>query len=246
MLPRRFYWPMKYTKFEKVTMKIPNKTLIVGSLCLGASLAMSSAQAGELYVLSNISFATLDHTIERSLGASAPTLPAPDAGGTSTVSESEFSLGSGIGFRGNVTDKIFLGVEGFYQSHNVDSRNVNGVLATEIELDASYGARILVGVNVSDDFSLYAHGGFTELDYDIRNSYTFAPPERERSDTESGFSFGVGADYKLTDHFAAYIQHSFTADVDFNGIPEVAGMTGRVNPNELDLNETTVGLRYSF
>lgn len=227
-------------------MKLNIKPLLSATLLATGFASISTAHADGFYLLGNVGNATLEHSIERSLGANAPTLPAPDAGGVSTVQETDFSVGVGIGYRANLTKDFFWGIEGFYQGQNVDSRNINGVLVTDIELDSSYGARLLGGVNINDKASIYAIAGVTALDFDINNSYTFAPPVRSRSETESGFTFGLGGDYKLNNRYAVFAQVLRTTDIDFDGIPEVAGNTGRVNPNELDFTEFNLGIRYTF
>jgi len=226
-----------------------NKKLITPSLVLtvlsSALMMTNSAQAQGLYLFGNTSSSGLEHSIERSIDSNA-NLPVPDAGGVSNVTETDISVGVGVGYRVDINSDVYVAFEGFYDKNNNSSRNINGVLVTDIDLDSSYGVRLLAGVNVNDKFSVYAHGGYTELDFDIRNSYTFAPPVRNRSETKGALTFGVGADYKLDNNYSVYAQYSQTTDIDFDGIPEVAGGTGRVNPNDLDLSQLTIGFKYNF
>ena len=224
--------------------KIIKSCLVATALSYGLVMT-SSVQAEGAYIFGNISSTGLGHSIERSIDSDAG-LPVPDAGGVSSVEDSDFAVGIGIGYRADLNEDVFVGVEGFYDRIDNSSRNVNGVLVTDIDLKSSYGIRLLSGVNVNEKFSIYAHIGYTEINYDIRNSYTFAPPVRERSDTEGSLSFGLGADYAFNEKYSVYTQYSQTTDVKFNGIAELAGGTGRVNPNELDLSQLTIGIKYSF
>lgn len=203
------------------------------------------AFAEGVYVSGRISASTFGHSIERNTGGVV--LPVPDTGGVTTVEETEFSGGVGIGYLKNFADnKLFVGVEGFYDFEDASTRNINGVLITELNLNATYGVRGMVGVNATEKFSLYAHGGLTVLDFDIKNSYTFAPPVREASATENAFSYGVGASYNIGPAITVFTEYTQITDVNFSAIPEVAGGTNRVNPNDVDLRKISLGLRYNF
>ena len=120
------------------------------------------------------------------------------------------------------------------------------MLVTDVELEASYGARVLLGTNVTDKVQLYTHVGATQVDFDVTNSYTFAPPVTEDSFSETGFSYGVGAAVALSDTLSVFTEYTEVAGVDFDGIPEIAGDTGRVNDNTLDLSSLSVGIKYAF
>lgn len=218
--------------------------LVAATLVAGATMSSASV-AGEFYVAGKISASTFDHTIDRNTEGFV--LPVPDSGSTSTADSTDFAGGVALGYQQNFgQDRFFAGVEGFYNFETGSSENINGVLVTEIDLDASFGARVLAGVNATDRLSLYAHGGLTFLDFDVRNSYTFAPPVRNASETEETFSFGFGASYKVSDHISVFGEYTQTTDADFDGIPEVAGDTGRVNPNDINLNAFSLGLKYAF
>lgn len=215
---------------------------------LSSSLLLAgTAGAEEYYVYGSIGATETTHSIERNLGPNPPTLPSPDAGGVSTVSETGPGYLIGAGVRTHLHDgPLFVGAEAYYGLEDAQSRNINGVLVTDLDLNARYGARALLGVDVADNLSLYTHAGVAYLDYDLTNSYTFAPPVRERSDRESGFSYGVGASYRLSDRLSLFADYTKVSEVDFNGIPEIAGGTGRVNRNTLALDTLSTGLRWSF
>lgn len=210
----------------------------------GAAFLPTLAYADGFYISGKIGASSLGHTIERA--ESTAGLPVADSNGVTSVEETALSAGVGLGYIHDLNDQFFIGAEGFYNREDASTKNINGVLVTEIDLDATYGGRFIAGVRPTDRLSLYAHAGATVLDYDVNNSYTFAPPKASRSDTEVGFSYGAGADYKITDKISTFIEYTQIADVDFDGIPEVAGGTGRVNGNELDLSSVSMGLKYAF
>ncbi|MEH6443561.1 MAG: outer membrane beta-barrel protein [Oceanospirillaceae bacterium] len=218
---------------------------LIPSLLLTALVMTTSAKAEGVYIFGNVNSSSVEHSIERNLGSN-PAAISGDSGGVSNVQDTAFAAGLGIGYKIDLNEDLYIAAEGFYEKNNNSSRNINGVLVTDINLESSYGVRLLAGVNVNKKFSVYAHGGYTELDFDIRNSYTFAPPVKTRSESKGAFAYGVGADYKVNGNYSLYAQYSQIADIDFDGIPEVAGGTGRINPNKLDLSQLTIGLRYAF
>lgn len=50
----------------------------------------------------------------------------------------------------------------------------------------------------------------------------------------------------MTDRVAIFADYSRIADVEFDGLPEVAGGTNRVNPNSLDFDKISVGAKFTF
>ena len=222
------------------------KTFAAAS-AIAAVLVPSMASANELYVTGSVGQSDLDHQIQRDLGENPPMLPVGDAGGSSFASDTAGSYQLAAGYEFDLADSpMFVAIEGFYAIETADTRNINGVLVTDVDLDARYGGRALFGYDVTDDFAVYTHGGVEWIDYDVTNSYTFAPPVTERSDTESAFSYGVGMRYDLSDNIAVVVDYTQVSDVDFAGIPEVAGDTGRENPNRLSLSRLSSGIRLSF
>ena len=200
---------------------------------------------GGLYVSAKVGASTLDHSIFRL--ESTPGLPVADSTGVFSTDSTDVSFGGAIGYEHYLGDgQTFLGIEGFYNFENASTRNVAGVLVTDVDLEASYGARIIAGFKTADRVSIYAHGGVTWLDYEVGNSYTFAPPVTSRSDTEVGFSYGVGVGYDFSEKATAFLEYTQITDVEFDGIPEVAGGTGRINRNELDLQSISFGIKYSL
>ncbi len=218
-----------------------------GAAIAACTMAGSSAYAGgEFYVAGKLSGTSFDHTITRNTGGFAG-LPVPDSSGVTTADSTDLSGGLALGYKHSFAEKrYFVAAEGFYNLENSSTTNINGVLVTNVDLDASYGGRLLAGVNATDRLSLYVHGGVTVLDFDVRNSYTFAPPVRTSSESEATFSFGVGAGYAITDNIGVFVEYTQTTEADFDGLPEVAGGTGRVNPNDLSLDAISIGAKYSF
>ena len=219
-------------------------TLIAVSI---VALLSTPAQADEVYVYGSVGVTGSTHTIERNTGANPPALPVPDVGSTSTVEDTGSSFQLAAGYQFDIPNsRTFIGLEGFYSAEDVDTRNINGVLITDVDVDARYGGRALFGVDVTDKWAFYSHGGIHVTEYDVTNSYTFAPPVTERSDRETAFGYGVGVKYKLSDNISVVTDYTRLSDIDFDGIPEVAGGTERINPNRLSFDRYSTGLRISF
>lgn len=212
---------------------------------IAVAMIASSASAEGLYVSGKLSGQTLGHTIERDTAGTV--LPVPDVGGVSRIEETDVAGGLAFGYEQNIgSGQLYWGAEAFYNAESGESRNINGVLITDVELESSYGARVILGANVTDTVKLYTHAGVTQVDFDVTNSYTFAPPVREDSYSETGVSYGAGASVAISDSLALFTEYTAVAGVEFDGIPEIAGGTGRVNDNTLDLSSLAIGVKYSF
>ncbi len=222
-------------------------TAAATAIAAAAMLAAGSASANEFYVTGSIGQTSLEHEIQRDLGPNPPALPVADISGTSLTSDDGTSLQIAAGYEFDLAAlPASIGIEGFYSYETAETRNINSVLVTDVDLDSRYGARLLFNYDVNDKFGIYTHGGVTVIDYDVTNSYTFAPPVTERSDSETAFAYGVGARYNLTDNVSLVLDYTRLSEAQFDGIPEVAGNTGRVNPNRLGLDRLSTGLRFSF
>ena len=151
-----------------------------------------------------------------------------------------------VGYEQSINSSFYWGAEAFYNTTDVSTRNTNDVLITDIDIDATYGVRGILGTNVSDTVQLYAHAGITQVDFEINNSYTFAPPARTQSDEDTAFSYGFGAAVAVSESVSVFGEYTQITDVEFNGIPEVAFETGRVNDNTLDLSSVAIGVKFSF
>lgn len=218
------------------------KTIALTTLAM--TIAASSVAADGIYVSGKISSLTFGHEIERNTEAA---LGEVNNSGVTRVEDSDVSGGIALGYEQTIGDgTLYWGAEAYYDAHNGESRNINNVLVTEVALDATYGARVILGANVSDRVRLYTHAGVAQVAFDVTNSYTFAPPVTEESFEETGFTFGVGASVAITEQVAFFTEYTQLTGVDFDGIPEVAGGTGRVNDNQLDLSSLAIGVKYSF
>lgn len=225
--------------------RIKIATATAAAITLATLAAPAAAQ--DVYVFGSVGTSETTHEIERNLGANPPMLPVQDASGTTSTQESGLSLLAGVGYEHDIGNTpAYISLEGFYAFEDTQSRNINGVLITDVDLNSRYGARALFGYNVTDNFSVYTHSGMTVLDFDLTNSYTFAPPVTERSDTEVAFSYGAGFTYDLSDSLQAVVDYTQVSEVDFAGIAEVAGNTGRENPNTLAVRTFSSGLRFRF
>lgn len=218
------------------------KLLPVATLAI-ATLG-SAALADGFYFSGSLQGTTQDHGIERNTAGFE--LPVPDVGGSSYVSATDAALGIAAGYEFDLGSNFFIGAEAFYNFENAGSRNINGVLVTDVSLESTYGVRLISGVDVTDKFSVYAHAGVTEAEFDVRNSYTFADPVRSGSFSETGFSYGVGASYAVTDRMSIFTELTQVDGIEFDGLPEVAGGTARENPNSLDLAKTAIGVKFNF
>lgn len=212
---------------------------------LALAMAASAASADGFYVSGKISSLTFGHEIERVNPLAG--LGDPNNSAVTRTEETDVSGGIAVGYEQNIGDgTLYWGVEAYYDVHDGETRNINNVLVTDVELDSTYGARVILGTNVTDKVRLYTHAGVAEVKFDVTNSYTFAPPVTEESFDETAFTFGVGASVAISEQIALFTEYTQLSGVDFDGIPEVAGGTGRVNDNDLDLSSIAIGVKYSF
>jgi opacity protein-like surface antigen len=219
-------------------MKRHTLTNVIAALS-GIALSMGAAANDGVYISGFLLNTSQDHTLERNTGTNeTPSI-------TTRSEETDIGAGLALGYKTHVNDTVFVAVEGFYNKESVESRNLNNLLITEVELNATYGINLKAGFDITDAFSLYGFVGSTWVDIDLSNSYPFAPPMREGSTTESEFTLGFGASYKLSENLSVVGEYTQLNDLSFDPLPEVA-VPGKVNPNELDLSSWKVGLSYNF
>lgn len=215
----------------------------VGSLALTISaVAISSsviAADDGFYVGGQVQSSTFGHTIQRDTGSSTnPSI-------TTFTEESDAAFGIHAGYKHHVTDDAFVAAEVFYNAENAETRNINNMLQTQLELNATYGINFKAGVDVTDKFSVYGIAGATALDFDIHNSYPFAPPMRSGDADEVGLSLGAGFEYKINNQWSVKGEYIQIKDVDFAPLPEVA-VPGKINPNDVDYDSLSFGISYHF
>lgn len=219
-----------------------NKILKNSSLITAAALfafAGQAASAGDgFYVSGSITATDLNHNINRNTGLM------DSASVSSSVSDTNVGLRLGAGYKTHLSDKVFVAVEGFYAFENAETESLNGMLVSRLELDASYGADLRLGYDITEEFSLYALAGVTALDFDNNTAYTFAPPMQELSATETGFTYGIGGELQMTDRMSIIAEYRLTKDVDFTPNPDRVGEL--VNENLIDHGALRVGVNFSF
>ncbi|WP_341367474.1 outer membrane beta-barrel protein [Yoonia sp. BS5-3] len=207
-------------------------------------MAGTALSADGFYISGKIGAQTQFHEIERDTGAA---LGEPDQSFVTRTGETDAGGGIALGYESGIgSGPLYWGAEAFYNAESAQTRNINGILVTDVQLEATYGARAILGAQVSDVVKLYTHAGVTQVDFDVTNSYTFAPPVTEDSYSETGFSYGVGASVAVADNWSVFSEYTEVVGVEFDGIPEIAGGTNRVNDNTLDLSSLSVGVKYSF
>lgn len=201
--------------------------------------AVPAASAGDgLYISGSVGATELGHSIRRNTGVRE------EASISTLTEQTDISLRLGLGYKHHVTDRVFLAAEAFYAWENGSTETLNGVLVSELELDASFGGDVRFGYDVTEDFALYGLAGVTWLDFDNDTAYTFAPPVNTLSDTEAGFTYGIGAELALTDRISVIGEYRITSDVSFG--PNADRVGELVNDNEIDHNSLRLGVNFSF
>lgn len=221
----------------QTTMARTARAVILGTLALGG-IAAHAAAADGIYISGSVTATDLSHNINRNTGL----MDSPSI--STTTSQTDIGLRLGLGYKTHVSEDWYVGIEGFYSFENVATDSLNGMLASRLELDASYGADARVGYDVTDTFSLYALAGVTFLDFENSTGYTFAPPMQELSETEAGFTYGIGTEIRLNDRLSAVGEYRLTKDVGFTPNADVVG--GLVNDNQLDHGALRLGFNFSF
>ncbi|WP_164846982.1 outer membrane protein [Neptunomonas marina] len=214
----------------------------VSALAFAISVAASTsaiASEGGFYVGGQLQSSTFGHTIQRDTGsATNPSI-------TTFTEESDAAFGIHAGYKHHLTSDVFVATEVFYNAEGAETRNINNMLQTELELNSTYGINFKAGVDVTDKFSVYGIAGATVLDFDIHNSYPFAPPMRSGSADEVGLSLGAGFEYQIDDRWSVRGEYIQVQDVDFSPLPEVA-VPGKINPNDVDYSTLSFGVSYRF
>lgn len=221
------------------SFKLTPKLALAASALLAGVAAAPTAMAGDgLYVSGSIGGTQLGHSIRRNTGAQ-------DVPSISTLTEeTDLTLRFGLGYKQHVTDRVFLAAEAFYAWENGSTSSVNGVLVSDLDLESSFGGDVRFGYDITDDFALYGLAGVTWLKFDNDTSYTFAPPVNTLSQTEAGFTYGLGAEVSVTDRISLIGEYRITNDVSFT--PNADRVGDIVNDNDIDRNSLRLGLNFSF
>jgi len=215
---------------------VKNASAVAGLVALGLS---AQATAGEgFYVGGQLGSSTLGHSIERNTGVMA------NESITTLSEETDVSVGLHLGYKHKVTEDAFVAAEVFYNDESAETTSLNGVLRSELELEATYGINFKAGVELTEKFSVYGIAGATWVDLDTHNSYTFAPPVKSKSDDEVALSLGVGAEYAVNSNWSVKAEYIRVNDADFDAPKEV--VLDQFNPNEAEYDNFNVSLSYYF
>ena len=209
--------------------------LMLGSLGISAS----ALAADGFYAGAKLQSSTFGHELQRNTGA------ADNPSITTFAEETDVAGGVFLGYKMHVTDDAFVAAELFYNSESASTTNINNMLQTQLELESTYGVNFKAGVDVTEKFSVYGIAGATWLDFDINNSYPFAPPMRSGSTDEVGLSLGAGFEYQVDSAWSVKGEYVQVKDVNFDPLPEVA-IPGKINPNEVDYDSLSIAVSYSF
>ena len=216
------------------------KGLGLAALMLGSVGLTSNALAADgFYVGAKVQSSTFGHELQRNTGA------ADNPSITTFAEESDVAAGVFLGYKMHVTDDAFVAAEVFYNSENAGTTNINNMLQTQLDLESTYGINFKAGVDVTDKFAVYGIAGASWLDFDIHNSYPFAPPMRSGSADEVGLSLGAGFEYQVDSAWSVKGEYVQVKDVSFDPLPEVA-IPGKINPNEVDYDSLSIAVSYSF
>lgn len=209
--------------------------LMLGSLGINAS----ALAADGFYAGAKLQSSTFGHELQRNTGA------ADNPSITTFAEETDVAGGVFLGYKMHVTNDAFVAAELFYNSESASTTNINNMLQTQLELESTYGVNFKAGVDVTEKFSVFGIAGATWLDFDIHNSYPFAPPMRSSSTDEVGLSLGAGFEYQVDSAWSVKGEYVQVKDVNFDPLPEVA-IPGKINPNEVDYDSLSIAVSYSF
>lgn len=208
-------------------------------MCGAATVSTGTVAADGFYVGVKAQSSTFGHELQRNTGAATnPSI-------TTFAEETDTAAGVFLGYKMHLTNDAFVAAEVFYNAENAQTTNINNMLQTQLELESTYGLNFKAGVDVTEKFAVYGIAGATWLDFDIHNSYPFAPPMRSGSADEVGLSLGAGFEYQVNADWSVKGEYIQIKDVSFDPLPEVA-IPGKINPNEVDYDSLSIAVSYSF
>ena len=212
---------------------------LIAVMCGSMGFGIHAVAADGFYVGGKVQSSTFGHELQRNTGdVTNPSI-------TTFAEESDIAGGVFLGYKTHLTDDAFVSAEVFYNAENAETTNINNMLQTQLELESTYGINLKAGVDVTDKFSVYGIAGATWLDFDIHNSYPFAPPMTSGDASEAGLSLGAGFEYQVSAEWSVKGEYVQISDVSFDPIPEVA-IPGKINPNEVDYDSLSIAISYSF
>ena len=221
--------------------------LLASTACLVGMLTGAAHADNGFYVSGGLNSTTLNQNVTRNTGTNLPTSPdtGPANGGSFSTNDRDTgaSFYGAAGYRFEVLNDNFFEVEAYYADETANTVNVNSLIVSEVELDQSYGLDLHMGKQVTDTFGIYGLVGVAQYDFDVTQSYTFAPPVDLVSAEETAFVYGAGVNIALTDRLSTFGEVRITNDLDYSTPTDRGGIT---SSNELDLTVVRTGIRYSF
>jgi len=221
-------------------------TSITTTLVLVTSLAISApALAGDgFYISGGINNTTQENNQSRNTGSNQPNVGA-SGGASGTVVDKDTGIGFvvGAGYKYRFSQDMFASVEAFYSTESAETTTLNNVRSNNIELNATYGADVRFGTDVTDKVAIYGLVGATAHDLDSNLSYTFAPPLDFVSGQVWGFTYGGGVGINLTEKLSTFGEFRLANDLNLDTPVDQGGIQ-----TQEDLNYTTLrtGFRFSF
>lgn len=224
-----------------MTTKIRTIACLLASSALFAGVAQ--AENG-FYISGGINSTTLTQDVSRNTGSNEPnTGPAGGPSATTTDQDTGASVYVGAGYRFDVLDDSYIEIEGFYADENAETKNLNNVLVSEVELTNSYGIDLHLGQQVTEKISVYGLVGLVQYEGDANQSYTFAPPVTAVQIEETAFVYGAGVELGLTDKISTFGEVRISNDVEFDTPADKGGITSE---NNLDFTTIRTGLKFKF
>ena len=213
-----------------------------------AALTVPVAMADNgFYVSAGVNSTTVEQSLSRNTGTNVPI--SPDTGAANGGSFSTFDQDTGasafvsVGYRFEFLSDSFLEAEAFYADETAETQNLNSLIISEVELQNSFGLDVHLGKQVTDTVGIYGLMGVAQYEFDVNQSYPFAPPTAFVSAEETAFVYGAGVEISLTDHISTFGEVKLTTDLDYDTPVDQGGVR---SINELDLNVIRTGIRYRF
>lgn len=224
--------------------RFKNTAALASIIALSLSLTAQAQAKDGVFISGGVSTTTQELNQSRNTGSNLPNVgPAQGPSGTVVDKDSGFGFFGGIGYKKQITPDFFAAVEGFYSTEDASTTTINNVLINETDLNATYGADLRLGTNVTDKMAIYGLVGLTGFDLDSRISYTFAPPVDNVSNEEWEFVYGGGVEIGLTDRISTFGEFRLANDIAFDTPVDRGGIT---SVNELNYSIIRTGLRFSF
>ena len=130
-------------------------------------------------------------------------------------------------------DKIFLSPGVFFDKLGLESQDQDG---DSVSSDYRYGAKIDLGYDITDDFSLYITSGIAKTGYDV----DWKSSGQKESGSKIGYLAGIGASYNISESIALNLEYN-SQSIDFK-TPD----NGGINKVTSDIRAIKFGASYQF